>query len=134
MNFAFSIFLLLNWIALTKAEYNETNSACSTCGGATYTDINSACSRYSGWSQSCCQCIVKHESGGNYHACNLNTGGSTDVGLWQVNSMNWNSCHGGTPPCDVDSNLSCAIKVFNWGGNTWKLWSTCGMCGCCGSK
>ncbi|KAJ4459179.1 putative Ctype lysozyme/alpha-lactalbumin superfamily protein [Paratrimastix pyriformis] len=114
--------------------HNETNSGCSTCGGASYTDISSACSRYSGWSQSCCECIAQHESGGNYHACNVNSNGSTDVGLWQVNSMNWASCNSGNPPCDISSNLQCAIKVFNWGGNTWKYWSTCGGCGCCGSR
>ncbi|KAJ4457791.1 putative Ctype lysozyme/alpha-lactalbumin superfamily protein [Paratrimastix pyriformis] len=130
---------LLAFVALAAAEeltvpHNETNGGCSTCGGSAYVDIASACSRYSGWSQSCCQCIAKHESSGNSHACNKNTNGSTDVGLWQVNSMNWASCNGGNPPCDVSSNLQCAIKVFQWGHNTWKLWSTCGGCGCCGSK
>lgn len=48
--------------------------------------------------------------------------------------MNWSSCSGGAAPCDASKNLECAKKVFAWGGNTWKLWSTCGACGCCGSK
>jgi hypothetical protein len=26
--------------------------------------------------------------------------------------------------------LNCAIKVYGWGGNTWKLWSTHTACGC----
>jgi hypothetical protein len=26
--------------------------------------------------------------------------------------------------------LNCAIKVYGWGGNTWKLWSTHSACGC----
>ena len=32
------------------------------------------------------------ESGGNAHAVNQNTGGSYDVGLWQINDFNWVSC------------------------------------------
>lgn len=104
------------------------------CSGVAHVDIASACAQYSGWSQSCCQCIVQHESGGNSHAQLHNTNGSDDVGLWQVNSMNWASCNGGRPPCTVAENLACAKKVFAWGGNTWKLWSTCSACGCCGKK
>jgi hypothetical protein len=38
---------------------------------------------------------------------------------------------GGSPPCDNDVNLQCAIKVWQWGGNSFRLWSTCGGCGCC---
>ncbi len=46
-------------------------------------------------------------------------------------SMNWNSCSGGAAPCDVETNLKCAIDVYRWGGNTFKLWSTCHVCGVC---
>lgn len=53
------------------------------CGTSTeYPDLSYHCGRYSGWSQSCCECIAKHESGGNSHAELHNTNGSTDVGLW----------------------------------------------------
>lgn len=97
-----------------------------------HVDIASACSKFSGWNQKCCQCIISHESGGNQYAQLENTNGSNDVGLWQVNSMNWASCNGGRAPCDLNENLQCAKKVFAWGGNTFKLWSTCGACGCCG--
>ena len=45
--------------------------------------------------------------------------------------MNWGQCNGGNAPCDVGVNRNCALKVYGWGGNTWKLWSTCGACGCC---
>ena len=45
--------------------------------------------RYSGWNQAHCQCIVQHESAGNSHAVNENTNGSLDVGVWQINSVNW---------------------------------------------
>lgn len=64
------------------------------------------------------------ESGGNGNAMNQNTDGSFDVGLWQVNTQNWNSCSGGSPPCDPSTNLGCAIDVWRWGGGTFKLWST----------
>ena len=49
----------------------------------------------------------------------------------QINDANWSSCSGGSAPCDISTNLGCAKKVWGWGGNTWKLWSTCGGCGCC---
>ena len=74
---------------------------------------------------------MSHESGGNTNAVNQNTGGSLDIGLWQINTQNWASCSGGSPPCDPDTNLGCAEKVYGWGGNTWKLWSTCHVCGLC---
>lgn len=127
--------ILVFFLALTAAfaaESNATNGGCSTCGSPSYTDISYWCSQYSGWSQSCCQCIAQAESGGDLHACNLNSDGSIDVGLWQVNSFNWPSCNGGNAPCDGDSNLHCSKMVFGWGGNTWKYWATCGKCGCCG--
>lgn len=31
-------------------------------------DIATWCAKHSGWNQSCCKCIVSHESGGNAHA------------------------------------------------------------------
>jgi hypothetical protein len=49
-------------------------------------DIAAWCGKYS-WNQACCKCIVSHESGGNAHAENYNSNSSTDVGLWQINSV-----------------------------------------------
>jgi len=77
---------------------------------------------------------MKAESGGNANAVNQNSGGSYDVGLWQVNDYNWASCSDGAAPCDTNTNLACAIKVYGWGGNTWKFWSTCSKCGVCSSN
>eukprot|EP00597_Dinobryon_sp_UTEXLB2267_P014693 CAMPEP_0170106608 /NCGR_PEP_ID=MMETSP0020_2-20130122/5488_1 /TAXON_ID=98059 /ORGANISM="Dinobryon sp., Strain UTEXLB2267" /LENGTH=77 /DNA_ID=CAMNT_0010330993 /DNA_START=221 /DNA_END=454 /DNA_ORIENTATION=- len=74
------------------------------------------------------------ESGGNANAVNQNTGGSYDVGLWQINDFNWNACSSGKAPCDMTANLNCAIAVYGWGGKTWKNWSTCSKCGCCSSS
>eukprot|EP01102_Stenamoeba_stenopodia_P002777 TRINITY_DN1264_c0_g1_i1.p1 TRINITY_DN1264_c0_g1~~TRINITY_DN1264_c0_g1_i1.p1 ORF type:complete len:159 (-),score=22.18 TRINITY_DN1264_c0_g1_i1:87-563(-) len=101
------------------------------CGDTRSTvSISSICSKY-GWSQSCCECIVSHESGGDANAANYNSNGSYDIGVFQINSVNWNDCSGGKAPCDVTTNLNCAIQVWKWGGNSFKLWSTCGGCGCC---
>jgi len=77
---------------------------------------------------------MKAESGGNANAANENSGGSYDIGLWQINSGNWASCSGGSAPCDPSTNLKCAEMIWGWGGDTWKYWSTCGGCGCCNSK
>ena len=100
------------------------------CGNTTnVVNIGQWCSMYS-WNQVCCKCIASHESGGNANAVNLNQDGSYDVGLWQINDYNWGQCSGGAAPCDPNTNLNCAIKVYQWGGNTWNLWSTHTGCGC----
>lgn len=119
---------------------NCPGGACPSCPCGTdpyYVDVASWCAQYS-WNQAACQCIISHESGGNAHAVNYNSYQSAsylwDVGLWQINSFNWNACSGGAAPCDPGSSLNCAIDVYRWGGNTWKLWSTCGACGVCGSN
>ncbi len=104
------------------------------CGTSTnYVDVSSYCSSYSGWTQACCECIANAESGGNANAENYNSNGSYDIGLYQINDVNWNSCSGGSAPCDPNTNLQCAQAVWNWGSQTWRLWSTCGGCGCCDS-
>jgi hypothetical protein len=128
--------LLLNVTASFDTCGGNCPGGCSTCPCGTTRSpqsISEWCSKWSGWHQASCECIMQHESGGNANAVNQNTGGSLDVGLWQVNSMNWDSCSGGRPPCDPGVNLQCAQKVFAWGGNTWKLWSTCHACNVCGS-
>lgn len=100
------------------------------CGTtANRADIAGWCSKYS-WNQACCKCIVSHESGGNGNAMLFNTNNTFDVGFWQINQSNWASCSGGKAPCDIQTNLNCAIKVYQWGGNTWKFWSTHSACGC----
>ena len=107
---------------------NCPSNDCNSCPcGETKKDVSVStwCGKYSGWNQKNCECIMSHESGGNENAANENTNGSFDIGLWQINSMNWDSCSSGKAPCDPDTNLACAKKVYEWGGNTWKLWSTC---------
>ena len=97
------------------------------------TDVAAYCGKFDGWSQECCKCIANAESGGNAHAENYNDNGSFDIGLYQINDVNWNSCSGGKAPCDPETSLECAKKVWSWGSNTWRLWSTCTKCGCCNS-
>jgi hypothetical protein len=76
----------------TQGNCPSNNCNSCPCGNSpAYADIASACRRFNGWSQSCCECIIRHESGGNLHAVNHNRGGSNDVGLWQINDMNWSS-------------------------------------------
>ena len=88
MNTTKVLLCLLGLLAISMAATcggNCPSGKCSTCycGTSTsYVDIASSCSQFSGWSQTCCQCIVKKESGGNSHAQLHNTNGSEDVGLW----------------------------------------------------
>jgi len=93
-------------------------------------DINSWCSQWSGVDQRCCQCIANAESSGNANAMHGNGDGSLDVGLFQINSVNWASCNNGNAPCDVQANFNCAKQIYQWAGN-WSPWATCGGCGCC---
>jgi len=119
--------------SLNTCGGNCPSNDCRTCicaGGPTYVNIAQICARYSGWNQNCCQCIVRHESSGNVHAQNHNSNGSDDVGVFQINSINWKGCNGGRAPCDTDSNLKCAISI--WGArHSFAPWSTCHACGCC---
>jgi hypothetical protein len=55
---------------------------------------------------------------------NYNSNGSTDVGLWQINSINWGNCNSGHAPCDPTQNLNCAIKIYQGRSNSWNAWST----------
>ena len=124
--------LFLSSLSADTCGGNCPSNDCSSCPCGTQPssqDISSWCSQYS-WDQSCCECIVSHESGGNANAANLNSNGSFEVGLFQINDLNWGQCNGGAAPCDVQSNLNCAIKVYQWGGNSFKLWSTAAGCGC----
>ena len=73
---------------------------------------------------------MREESGGNANAINYNSNGSYDVGLWQINDFNWKECNQGKAPCDPYQNLNCAIKVYKWGKNSFKFWSTAAGCGC----
>jgi hypothetical protein len=121
-------------------------SAANTCGGncpsddcpscpcgtsVSYVDIAQLCARYTGWSQTCCQCIVYHESKGMINAANYNTDSSFDVGAFQINEVNWGECNGGATPCDLNSNLKCAIQIWGWGGDSFRYWSTSAICGGC---
>jgi len=95
-------------------------------------NIETVCAMGGGWSAACCHCIVTHESGGNAHSTNQNhPSGSYDVGVWQINHVNWAGCSGGAAPCTVAANHACAVKIFAAAGHTWRPWSTCSVCGCC---
>ena len=99
----------LSVVVANSCGGNCPSNSCSTCycgTGRESVNIASACSQYSGWSQSACQCIASHESGGNAHAQLHNTNGSNDVGLWQVNSMNW--------ACQITLNHSQRVKMYYW--------------------
>ncbi len=92
-------------------------------------DIASWCSKYN-WNQNCCKCIVSHESGGNANAMNYNTNGTFDVGLFQINHINWAGCSGGSAPCAPQANYNCAVYIYGRWGNSFKAWSTHTACGC----
>ena len=129
----FAVLALNGHVMAGTCGGNCPGGRCTTCPCGTSKNIVNAgsyCNQGS-WSQTCCKCITSRESGANANALNYNTNKSFDVGLFQINDFNWGSCSGGRAPCNPSTNLSCAKKVYAWGGNTWKNWSTCGGCGCC---
>jgi hypothetical protein len=130
------ILLSLSLFALANTcGGNCPTNYCPSCPCGTkpsYQNIAYWCAKFSGWDQACCQCIVSHESGGNANAANYNlyTDSTFDVGLWQINLVNWGVCNNGNPPCDLNANLQCAIDVWRWGGNSFHYWTTAAACGC----
>ncbi len=60
--------------------------------------------------------IIKCESGGNPNATNHNSNGSTDRGLFQINS-----CHGANSTYNVEANIAYAYKLSR-GGRNWSPW------------
>lgn len=62
--------------------------------------------------------IAMAESGGNSQASNVDSDGSTDRGLWQINSV-----HGSLSTFDPIANVKAAIQISNNGSN-WSPWTT----------
>ncbi|PRP80637.1 hypothetical protein PROFUN_10692 [Planoprotostelium fungivorum] len=109
---------------------------CKTCPCGTkksFANIQSTCSQWKGINLRCCNCIANAESSGNANAMHGNGDGSIDVGLFQINSVNWKSCNGGRAPCGLSENIKCAKSIYGYKKN-FSPWATCGGCGCCGSR
>lgn len=67
--------------------------------------------------------IMQAESGGNPAATNHNTNGSTDYGLFQINSVHSSILQSGNWQ-DPQSNINMAYQVYKNAGNSWSPWST----------
>lgn len=70
--------------------------------------------------------IALAESGGDPSAVNGNSNGSTDRGLWQVNSV-----HGSLSTFDPLANARAAVSISSNGAN-WKPWCVAWSDGACG--
>jgi hypothetical protein len=68
------------------------------------------------------------ESGGDPTATHVNSNGSQDVGLWQINTT-----HGALATADPLGNAKSAIQISNNGSN-WRPWCTAYTDGACGQK
>ena len=67
--------------------------------------------------------VAMAESGGNPDATNHNTNGSTDYGLWQINSVHA-SLLAGKDWRDPVANTQMAYQVWKAAGGSWTPWST----------
>lgn len=65
--------------------------------------------------------IMKAESGGKVEAYSVNTNGSIDVGLFQINSVHFNTkgCSLGEVVTEA-GNIACALSIFQKSG--WSPW------------
>lgn len=71
--------------------------------------------------------VALAESGGNPVATNHNSNGSTDRGLWQINSV-----HGSQSTTNALANARAAVSISNNGTN-WKPWCTAWTNDCTGT-
>lgn len=62
--------------------------------------------------------IALAESGGDSNATNHNTDGSTDRGLWQINTV-----HGSQSTYSIPGNVRAAISISS-NGHDWSPWTT----------
>ena len=69
--------------------------------------------------------VAMAESGGHPNATNRNSNGSTDRGLWQINSV-----HGAMSTLDVKANARAAVSLSK-NGTSWKAWCTAWSSGKC---
>lgn len=72
--------------------------------------------------------VALAESGGNPQATGHNTNGTTDIGLWQINSS-----HGAEASYDPVANARAAYAIRH-GANSWAPWCTAWGDGACGTK
>lgn len=62
--------------------------------------------------------VMKAESGGNPEAWNANDNGTLDVGLWQINSINWDTCGMSMSDLlDPYNNTDCAKIIYDRSGS-----------------
>lgn len=83
--------------------------------------------RKAGWPESAIPvgvAVAFAESGGNPRAVNrANRNGSSDYGLFQINSVHGSLLNEGDR-YDPVANARMALKVYKGAGNSWKPWST----------
>ena len=91
----------------------------------TRSQIASAMSQ-AGWPKSAIPvgvAVALAESSGNPAATNHNRNGSTDYGLFQINSIHKSILASGTWSNPVD-NAKMALRVYREAGNSWRPWVT----------
>lgn len=67
--------------------------------------------------------VMEAESGGNPEAWNANNNGTLDVGLWQINSINWETC--GMSMSDLLNpykNTDCAKILYDRADSSFTPW------------
>ncbi|WP_437907424.1 hypothetical protein WME95_05740 [Sorangium sp. So ce327] len=67
-------------------------------------------------------CIIRYESDGWTEVENTNSDGTVDIGLFQINSANWNMCGGKQKLKDPVSNAMCARDIWRMAGEKWTPW------------
>ncbi|XP_029025769.1 lysozyme C-like [Betta splendens] len=125
------ILLVLLLVAVVSAKQYER------CEWARYLKNNGIGLAYWGYSLANWVCLTRHESNFNTDAINHNTDGSTDYGIFQINSRWWCDKGDGTPTAngcnikcssllsdDVSVAINCAKRVVRDpnGMSAWVAW------------
>jgi len=128
-----ALFLLCFCLAASDCGGNCPGHDCPNClcgMERNMVNIDEVCSKNK-WNETCCRCIVQHLSqGGNSNTLSFDMrNGIYSIGLFQISQTNWKLCSDSNPPCDPDVNVECAIKLYEKGNHSWRLWgsvsSTC---------
>jgi soluble lytic murein transglycosylase-like protein len=74
------------------------------------------------WDVNTALAIMRAESGCRADAYGVNTNGSNDAGLMQINSVHVGSVIGNKERFDAAANIAAAYKVYR--GSGWRAWAT----------
>lgn len=78
------------------------------------------CDKFGTWDCQVALAVMNAESGGDCEAFNVNTNGTADIGLFQINSIHWDRFGGLHELTTCEGNLEAAYTI--WEEQSWSPW------------